>query len=547
MSASPDFQSLFESAPGCYLVLSPDLTIVAASDSYISTTMTKRENILGHNIFTIFPDNPDDTSATGVSKLRASLNYVLTNKATHTMAVQKYDIRKADNSFEERYWSPLNKPVFDKENKLVYIIHRVEDVTEFMHLKKNEGEKSKTTDDLRKRLVDMEMEIYKRAQEIQEINDQLEQKVIERTQKLSDSERRFRNILDAMMEGVQIMDFNWRYMYVNDSLTKYSKYTEEELIGYSLMEKYPGVEETETFRILKKSMDERVPQHVENEFLFPDNTKGWFELSIQPVPEGLFILSIDITKRKQVEMENAALNEELEAKIIQRTAQLETVNKELEAFSYSVSHDLRAPLRAVNGYAKILEEDYEPLFNEEGKRLLSNIQYNAQKMGILIDDLLALSRLGKKELAISSIDMKDLSENVVNDLNKIMQHKAEIKIDKLHQAKADYGLMYQVLINLLSNAIKYSSKKEEPVVEMKSEVKEDHVVFSIRDNGAGFDMKYCDKLFGVFQRLHAMEEFDGTGVGLAITKRIVTKHNGNIWAEAEIDKGATFYFSLPKE
>ncbi|MCD6067607.1 MAG: hypothetical protein K0S33_2433 [Bacteroidetes bacterium] len=238
------------------------------------------------------------------------------------------------------------------------------------------------------------------------------------------------------------------------------------------------------------------------------------------------------------------LNDTLERKVKERTAELETLNKELDAFSYSVSHDLRAPLRAVNGYAEILSEDYESKLDDEGKRIIQAIRYNAVKMGTLIDDLLAFSRLGRKELNKTDIDMNDLTEAVLRDLLKSVSHKAEIKMSPLHHLQADYGLIYQLMYNLVSNAVKYSSKKEKPLVEISSEEKNGEIIFSVKDNGAGFDMQYADKLFGVFQRLHSQQEFEGTGVGLAIVQRIIARHNGRVWANAKVDKGATFNFSI---
>lgn len=223
---------------------------------------------------------------------------------------------------------------------------------------------------------------------------------------------------------------------------------------------------------------------------------------------------------------------------------LSFVNKELDAFTYSVSHDLRAPLRAINGYAQMLNEDYGTILDEEGKRITETIRNNATKMATLIDELLAFSRLGRKELQKKEIDMNELTKATLIELNKSITHNAKINIGKLHKVKADYGLLQQVMFNLISNAIKYSSKKEHPLVEIFSEQKNDEVILSIKDNGAGFDMRYYDKLFGVFQRLHKQNEFEGIGVGLAIIHRIIVKHGGKIWAEGKVNEGAVFNFSL---
>jgi len=240
------------------------------------------------------------------------------------------------------------------------------------------------------------------------------------------------------------------------------------------------------------------------------------------------------------------LNDELEQKVIERTAQLESANKELGSFSYSVSHDLRSPLRAINGYAKILEEDYGDKFDLDGTRALDSIMYNSKKMGQLIDDLLAFSKLGRKQVTVSEINMALLVSTVIDELLFDEDEKVpEFKINELFTAKGDQSLIKQVWINLFSNAIKYSKYKPKTHIQIGSYLEEHLVVYYLKDNGAGFDMEYYDKLFGVFQRLHSQEEFEGTGIGLAIVQKIVNRHNGTVWAESKLNEGASFYFSLP--
>lgn len=226
--------------------------------------------------------------------------------------------------------------------------------------------------------------------------------------------------------------------------------------------------------------------------------------------------------------------------------QLLLVNKELEAFSYSVSHDLRAPLRAVGSYSKMLEEDYFNILDDNGKRLLKIIQQSAVKMGILIDDLLSFSRLGKKELQKSTVDLTELTQRIIDEQYQINPHKATLTLHPLPNVLADATLLENVITNYLSNALKYTSKTDKPVIDISARSVNNEVIFCIRDNGPGFDMKYVSKLFNVFQRLHSESEFEGTGVGLAIAKRIIEKHGGRVWAEGEPEKGAAFYFVLPE-
>ncbi len=222
------------------------------------------------------------------------------------------------------------------------------------------------------------------------------------------------------------------------------------------------------------------------------------------------------------------------------------VNKELEAFTYSVSHDLRAPLRSIRGFSQMLLKDYAPQLDEEGNRLLSRVIHNANQMGQLIDDLLDFSRIGRKELFISRINTKNQVMEVINEITDHEQmRKQQIHLAALPEMKGDQNMLKLVWANLISNALKYSRDKEDPKIEIGGKTENGRAVFYIKDNGVGFDMKYSDKLFNVFQRLHNKATFEGTGVGLALVHRIVSRHNGVTWVEAKVDEGATFYFSIP--
>ncbi|WP_211167907.1 AAA family ATPase [Pseudanabaena yagii] len=240
------------------------------------------------------------------------------------------------------------------------------------------------------------------------------------------------------------------------------------------------------------------------------------------------------------------LNQSLEARVKQRTAQLEAANQELESFAYSVSHDLRAPLRAVDGFSRMLQEDYGDRLDDEGNRFLKIVRDNAKRMGELIDDLLNLSRLNRKEMVRRSISINDLVQQLLDEFtSELASRQIEFILADLPDCQADVSLLTQVWINLLSNAIKYTGKTENAQIEIGFQIIDEEIVYFIRDNGAGFDMKYADKLFGVFQRMHLEREFEGTGIGLAIVQRIVQRHGGRIWAEAAVNQGATFYFTIP--
>ncbi|MDI6841690.1 ATP-binding protein [Methanothermobacter wolfeii] len=237
---------------------------------------------------------------------------------------------------------------------------------------------------------------------------------------------------------------------------------------------------------------------------------------------------------------------ELNRELKRQAERLEDANKELEAFAYSVSHDLRVPLRAIDGFSRILVEDYEDKLDEEGVRLLGIIRDNTKKMGQLIDDILMLSRAGRQDMKLDRLDMKALTESVYRELADQEDRAIEFSVADLPPAYADRALMTQVLSNLLSNAIKFTRERNPARIEVGFYEEDDEYVYYVRDNGAGFDMKYVNKLFGLFQRLHSSDEFEGTGVGLSIVQRIIRRHGGRVWGEGEVDRGATIYFTLPK-
>ncbi len=262
---------------------------------------------------------------------------------------------------------------------------------------------------------------------------------------------------------------------------------------------------------------------------------------------GVVAIYTDITAQKKAEKEIRRLNVDLEQLVRDRTAELEAANRELEAFAYSVSHDLRSPLRAIDGYTRILSEDYRSCLDENGRRICGVVRRETLRMGALIDDLLALSRIGRAELKAAQIDMQATVEAAFQEVATSQEReRIDFRVGVLPSAAGDGALIRQVWVNLLSNAVKFSSGRNPAVIEVSSRAGDGETVFCVRDNGAGFDMQYVDKLFGVFQRLHSESEFEGTGVGLAIVHRIVTRHGGRVWAEGRLDGGALFCFTLPQ-
>jgi PAS domain S-box-containing protein len=383
-------------------------------------------------------------------------------------------------------------------------------------------------------------------------HDQLETRVFERTAELArandllkTSEARYRGAFDNMLEGCQIIGFDWRYLYLNDSAVKHGRSTRDELLGRTMMEKYPGIDDTEVFRTLRHCMAERSPHRMENKFDYDDGSSAWFDLSIQPVPEGIFILTLDITERRKAEEEIRRLNAELEQRVIERTSQLEAANKELEAFSYSVSHDLRAPLRGIDGWSQALLEDYGGQLDEQGQTYLNRVRSETQRMGQLIDDMLELSRITREEMRTGRVSLSTIARTIAAQLQE-SEPKRHIEFDIQPGliAHGDARLLDVALSNLLSNAFKFTGKIPNAHIEFGQTEMQGERVFFVRDNGAGFDMAFAKKLFGAFQRMHKPSEFPGTGVGLAIVQRIIHRHRGRVWAESTVNHGATFYFTL---
>lgn len=406
------------------------------------------------------------------------------------------------------------------------------------------------------------------------------------------SERdRAQNYLD--IAGVMIIAINTdqKVTLVNAKGCQILGCDEADIIGKNWFENFLLEDEQKTVKGVFNGIisgDTEPAEYNENYILTKNNEQrliAWHNSALTN-QEGHIIGTLssgeDITERKKIEIELAHNREYLEETVSKRTAelnqriseveqlnsamvnlledlrisnqnlelttrQLEDANKELESFSYSVSHDLRAPLRAIDGFTRILMEDYVTRLDDEGKRLGSVIQHNTQKMSQLIDDLLSFSRTGRAAMHFSAIDMKNMANAIYHEATDAKERKrVEFSVNNLPKVHGDPTMMRQVWINLISNALKFSAHIKQTIISITYQEKEKSIIYCIKDNGAGFDMKYKDKLFGVFQRLHSKKEFSGTGVGLALVQRIIHRHGGKVWAEGKVDEGAVFYFSLPK-
>lgn len=371
---------------------------------------------------------------------------------------------------------------------------------------------------------------------------------------LSESEDKFKYVFDHSVIGKSITLPSGE-IHVNEAFCDMLGYTQEELEKT----KWQIISHSDDIDLTQKNLNllltgENDSVRFIKRYIHKNCSVVWADVgtALRRDKEGkplYFITAINnITDRKNAESQIKKLNEELEGRVILRTEQLASANKELEAFSYSVSHDLRAPLRSVHGFTKILIEDYESKLDDEGKRICGIISSSATQMGELIDDLLSFSRIGRSILNPSLVDMKKMAGLLFEGMTSPSERgRIKLKIGKLHQAFGDVTLLGQVWINLISNAIKYSSNEISSEILIGSRIEGEMIIYFVKDNGVGFDMQYAHKLFGVFQRLHSEAEFEGNGVGLAIVQRIILKHGGKVWAEGEVGKGATFYFSLPAD
>ncbi len=368
---------------------------------------------------------------------------------------------------------------------------------------------------------------------------------------LRDSEEQFRTMVDAISQLAWMAHPDGFIHWYNQRWFDYTGTTPEQMEGWG----WQRVHDPEMLPKVLEGWKASIATGEPFEMNFPlrgaDGTYRWFLTRAFPVKDAAGRVlrwcgtNTDISRMRDAEEEIHQLNAELERRVTERTAQLEAANKELEAFSYSVSHDLRAPLRAVDGFSQALLEDYAAQLPEEGRRYLGTIRQGAQKMGALIDDLLAFSRLSRLPLKKRQVDTARLVHESIEELApQRAGRQIEIRIGDLPACHGDPALLKQVWINLLSNAFKYTGKREAAVVEIGCIGERGAREFFVRDNGTGFDMRYAGKLFGVFQRLHRAEDYEGTGVGLAIVQRVIHRHGGAIRVDAELDRGATFYFTL---
>jgi PAS domain S-box-containing protein len=600
---TPEFQVLFESAPGSYLVLTPDFTIVAVSDAYLRATMTKREEILGRGLFDVFPDNPDEPTATGVGNLRTSLESVRQNRASHTMAMQKYDIRRPESEgggFEKRYWSPVNSPVFGKDGQLTYIIHRVEEVTEFIRLKQQGIKEHKLTEALQKRTEQMEADIYLRGQELQQVNlrgqelqqvnrqlqatneelaiardeaRQAQEKVTSILESITDgfttvditdrkrtqealraSEEQFHLLLENVKDyAIFFLDTERRITRWNLGAERILGYQEAEILGqsgsiiFTPEDREQGEDKGEIDKAEAEGRAENERWHVRK-----DGSRFWGSGIVTPLRDergklrGFAKIMRDTTERKQAEDErNELLAREQEAR-----AEAEAANRIKDEFLAVLSHELRTPLNPILGWAKLLRS--RTFDKKTADRALETIERNAKLQIQLIEDLLDVSRIlrGKLTLNICPVALASTIEAAMETVRLAAQAKSiqiQTRLDSsVGLVAGDPNRLQQVVWNLLSNAVKFTP--DGGSVEVRLERVGSQSQIQVIDTGKGISPDFLPHVFEYFRQADSTttREFGGLGLGLAIVHHLVELHGGTVWAESLGERqGATFTIRLP--
>ena len=543
-ASDPDYRRLFESAPGMFLVLDPELTIVAVSDAYLAATMTDRARIVGRGLFEVFPDNPDDPGATGSSNLRASLDRVRSSLVTDTMAVQKYDIRRPSDEggeFEERFWSPVNTPVLDNDQALAYIIHRVEDVTEYVRLKHLGTEQERLTEELRSRSAEIEAEVYRRAQDIAESNRQLH--------RMNAELQRAQTFLDSLIENLPDMVFvkeakTLRFVRFNRAGEDLLGYPRAELIGKGDHDFFPR-DEADAFiakdrEVLEGGRVIDIPEepidtaHLGRRIL---HTKKIPILDEHGAPAYLLGISEDITERKRVEDEVRHARREAERANLAKTE-----------FLSRMSHELRTPLNAILGFSQLLEMD--GLTPEQGENVAFITQAGRHLLE-LINEILDISRIESGQLTISAepVAVDELVREAVALAGPLAKERG-IEIDAVDAAcachvLADRQRLRQVVLNLLSNAVKYNRAGGSIALRCTSADPE-RLRISVTDTGYGIAPDDLERVFRPFERLGAeLGAVEGTGIGLPLTQGLVEAMGGTIGVESELDVGSTFWVEFP--
>lgn len=685
-----DFKVLFEGLPGLFIVLDPALIVVAASDAYVAAARVQRSKLVGQYLFDVFPENTHVPDADATRPLRASLDRVLRTRQPEMMAIQRHDLPRPDGGFDVRYWSPLNSPLLAADGSVAYLVHRVEDVTDYMLLKQEGGAGAGNDDGLCERMQRAEAELHARSRDVETASLRL-RRANEELARVHDearsreAEMRYRDLFNAIGEGfctIQVLfdeknqPVDYLFLDVNPAFAQHTGIADA--IGRRMREIDPGVDEhwfriygevarsgkparlvehsaalgrwfqinafrvgeperhqvavlfsdvTASYRAAEalreseerfRAVADNIPQlawmtaadgsilwfnrrwfdytgmsledmqrlgwqevhHPEHptsvaagwvraletgepwEDTFPlrgrDGTFRWFLSRAFPIRDGQgeitrwFGTNTDITPLREAQAALRKAHEDLqlhaqnlESMVAERTAQLSEKVQELEAFSYSLSHDMRAPLRAMQGYAQILDTDYARVLGEEGHLFVRRIAIAASRLDHLIQDVLAYSRVVREHVDLHPIDVAQLIHAIVEENSRLQPPNAVIAVSApLHAMCGHEASLTQVLSNLLYNAVKFVPSGRQPHVRIWTEAGEDHVELFVADNGVGIPPAARERLFGMFQRFHQELAVEGNGIGLAIVRKAVERMGGSVRVESEPGEGSTFIVRL---
>ncbi|WP_394778928.1 PAS domain-containing sensor histidine kinase, partial [Undibacterium sp.] len=583
-----DYHALFEATPGCYLVLAVDLTIVAVNDAYLKATLTKREAILGRPLFEVFPDNPEEVGATGVSNLRASLMAVLKYKKPDTMAVQKYDIPLDNGGFEERYWSPVNSPVLGPDNEVSLIIHRVEDVTEFMQTNTQHEEQKRLdeslneslNESLRKRADNAESEMYRNVHALQQTNKQLNA--------LNEAWSQLAAIVDGSDDGIISASLDGIVLSWNGGAQRLYGYRSEEAVGKTMasLTAPPGLgkeRHAHEMRLLDRIREGQHIEHFELQSARRDGTPVSVSVTMSPIVNiqgqivGASKIARDITRHKAVERMLREQSEEISKK----NAELETANNMKSEFLANMSHELRTPLNAIIGFSAVMRDGLLGEVSDVQREYLGNIHSSGEHLLSLINDILDLSKVeaGKMRVEFEAIDVASLLKHalsIVTEKADVQQIRLDLDVaGELHGQPAgvvaDSRMLKQMMYNLLSNAVKFSHTGGR--IHVKADIvnasqvgmfsapsvwaslhmplpgrpSEQYLELSVEDRGIGIPPASLDKLFLPFSQLETgmQRKFQGTGLGLAMVRKLVEIHEGTVGVASAEGQGTCFTMWLP--
>ena len=516
-----DLQMILNAIPGNHIILlpnAPTFTIVGATDTFLQTSYTTREQILGKPHFEIFPDNSSNENATGVSNLRLSFEYVIHEKKAHQMAEQRYDILNPHTgAFEWKVWAATNKPVLNAEGAIQYIIHTTTDITERIKAEQLEKEHSilSGTNAYLQKVINI-------------INAPLQ-------------------VLEPVFADGAIVDFTFKM--TNAAYAAYANTTPEALQNKKVGDVFPGYYKTSSFtKIVETYLTGKSDTwdiHYNQDGLDIYNT-----MSATKLDDEVVVHFTEFTKLKNLQVE-------LEKKLIE----LESSNQNLEEFAYAASHDMKEPIRKIHFFADRLKERLSSKLEEEDRRYFERMEKGAKRMASLIDDLLLYSHVSRGVASVETVDLNMMLSLVLDDLELYIEQKgAKVEISSLPTIEGRPRQLQQLFENLIANALKYSKEGVAPVVSVSSRlingaevtgyspsVKADKIYHQIevRDNGIGFEQADAERIFNVFTRLHGNTEYRGTGVGLSIVQKIIENHNGHIWAESKPGEGSTFTILLP--